>query len=407
MADTAEVVEKPFNISTGKFEEGKAAETTTSTEEKPKTEEATTTTETSTEEKPAETTTTTEEKPKTEEAAKPAFEPGSYLKEKYGEYGVESEEDLKEMLGAQEELVGLLDASKKEIETLKANPVYRSEQEKKIAEFLKPFPPERFGEGLNTAAAIMGMDPANIPGRLAMEEAFVLTKPHLTRDEAKEMFADRYESKYKIDKDKFDNDADYEKKKRSIELQLKDEEAEARKVLVAKQAELKAKPEEKKETQAAAQPPKEAPAESLKIYSDQADKFFTGDGKNKGFDRIQYMSDDGKEVLFNLVLDKEKLADVKQFVQNYIKNPGVYDKNEKIPNFDPKELARTGLRLLHGNWIEDQIWGESKKLAAKMKAEQIAGASPDKKSGGAGEAQLGTIGQFQKLAAAEKAKRQR
>lgn len=370
------------------------------------------------EEKPAETKPAEEAKPATEtkpaEEKKPEtqpeqkFEPGSYIKGLWGEkFGLESEKDVQEVLEATDELTAKYNDLLKEHEALKTAPKFDSEHKEKIAKFLEPYPADKFTEALSTAAEIIGMTPENISGFKAMKEAFILTKPHLTRDEAGEMFEDQYHEKYNIDRADFDSDEGFNKKKRSIELQLKDAEAEAKKVLVAKQAELKAKPVEKKEEKPAAEAkPVEVPKETVAVYQKEIEKFLNPE-KNKVWDRIPFMSEDGKETMYTLVLDQEKLKDVRTFMENFVRNPAMYSKDGKITNFDPQDLAKIALRVVHGDWIERQLLGAAKVIAERMKAEQIASTSPEKKSTGTGDIIPTIDEQFRNLAKEEEAKRQK
>ena len=360
--------------------------------------------------KPADQTTTTEQKAddKPVEPPIPAFEPGSYIKEKFGEkFGIESESDLEELLQAQEKLVQIAETSKQRVAELeKAEPQYRSEQEKKIAEFLKPFDPSKFGEGLNTVASIMAMDPLSVSGKVAMEEAYIISHPELTREEAKEIFAADEWSKYQVDKDAFDTDEEFQKAKRITDIRLKSAEDQARKTLVQKKEQLKAAPPKTETTQTQAQQPAEAPKEAVTTYQKEIDKYFVPD-KNKVFDRINYYSDDQKTLLASVVLDKEKLDSVKKFVSDYVKQPGVYDKTGKIPNFDPQEITKTAIRILHGDWYEEQLFNQIKVIASRLTAEQIAGTTPEKRSAAGGDAKMSIDDQLVALAAKEKAKRQR
>lgn len=343
-----------------------------------------------------------------EDAAKTEvkFEPGAYIKEKWGEkFGLETESDVQEILDATEELTSKYSELEKENKELKSKSTFRSEQEEKIAKFLAPYPPDKFGEGLQTSAAIMAMDPASVSERVAMEEAYILKKPHLTRDEAKEKFAEIYDTKFKINKEDFDTDEAYNKKKRSVELDLKDAVAEARQTLTQEQAKLKVAKVDKKEDPKP-EAPKEVPAEVLNIYNKEIENFLNP-SNGKPFDRYEFKSEDGKEVLFSMVFDKDKLKDIKEFMGWYIKNPQNYSKDGKIPNFTAQELAKSASRMLHGDWMENQLWSAVKTVAGKMKAEQIASTSPEKKSTGTGDIKLNIDEQFEELAKKEKEAREK
>ena len=347
-------------------------------------------------------------------AQQPIFEPNDYIKTKFNEkYGVESESDLDEILQSTSEVVTKyqeLEAKYQELEKKAAEPRYRTEQEQKIAEFLSSYDPDKFGEGLSTIGSILAMDPANVSGRTALEEAFIISHPNLSRDEAKELFSEEFSTKYQVDRNNFDSDEAFARAKKLADIKMKDAESEARKVLLAKKEELKAKPPtsapETKKDQPPANKPAEIPAETVKQYTDAVQKFFNP-APGQTFNQFQYVSDDGKDVLHTLVLDAEKQKDIQEFVMNYVKRPEFYDKSGKIPNFDPQEIAKTGLRMLHGDWMEDQLWAAVKTVAAKLRAEQIAGTKPDKESKGGGDVKLSVDDQFAELARKQKEARRR
>lgn len=395
-ATAAPATEKVYDISKQVYVDKPIVDTTS--DEKPP-EEVTPPEEKKPDEKPEK-----EPEAKKDEVAKPKdFEPGAYIKEKWGDkFGLDSEAALEKTLAAQQKMLADLQKLQTENETLKkpSDPVYRSEQEKKIAEFLKPYDPSKFGDGLNTVAAIMGIDPVNISARQALEEAYIIRHPDLTRQEATELFADEYDAG-KLNRDDFDNDEAYEKKKRIYDIKEKNEVAQARKELADKKESLKAPPEEKKPD---VNKPAEAPEAAVKAYTKDIETFFNP-SKGKKFDSLHYLSDDEKETYYTLVLDEEKIEDVKGFMKAFVENPASYTKDGKIPNFTPQELAKTALRLLHGDWMEESIWKQVKVLATKLKAEQIAGIDPDKKSTGTGDVKLSVTDQFAALGQKEAEKR--
>lgn len=347
-----------------------------------------------------------ETKPAATTTAPPAFEPGTYIKDKWGKYGIQSEEDVEKTISAQKTLIDQHNSLKAELDKVKAEPKYRTEQEKKIAEFLAPYDPSKFGDGLNTVAEIIAMDVDNIADRKALEEAYILKHPDLTREESKELFSEEYDTRFKLDRDSFDSDEQYNQRKRITDIKMKNEVAQARKELKEKKESLKyTEPPKTEQTQQQTKAP-EAPAEAVQAYTKDVETFFNP-SKDKFFDRLNYLSDDGKEVLYSMVLDKEKLDSVKEFMTNYVKSPSSYAQDGKIPNFAPQELAKTALRLLYGDWMEEQLWKQVKVVAGKLKAEQIAGQSPEKRSGGTGDAKLSISDQFKQLAQKEKEKRNR
>lgn len=292
----------------------------------------------------------------------------AWLKEKYG---IESQEDLDEVLGSNKKLAD-------ELEKERNKKVFTSEKEEKLHKFLQGWDLDKISEGMETAAILTRIDIANIDGKRALEEQFILDNTELTRDEAKQLFNREFRKKYEPKKSDFDTDEDYEEEKKLAEIQQKKDVAKARKFLEEKQKELKAKPEEKK-------PEKkdEIPSESIKSYENQIKTFFKKD--NKEWDRFQYKDENGNE-LYAIVLDPEKRKQVQDAMTAYIQRPDVYDKNGKINNFDPEELALKFTQLLFAKWMDGEHHKQIKILAQQVKAEQLAGKKPDKVSKSMGKA---------------------
>jgi hypothetical protein len=292
----------------------------------------------------------------------------AWLKEKYG---IESQEDLDDVLGNNKKLAD-------ELEKERGKKVFTSEKEEKLHKFLLGWDLDKIGEGMETAAVLTRIDIPNIDGKRALEEQFILDNTELTRDEAKQLFAREFRKKYDIKKADFDTDEEYEEEKKLTEIQQKKDVSKARKFLEEKQKELKAKPEEKK-------PEKkdDIPVESIKSYENQIKSFFKKD--NKEWDRFQYKDETGTE-LYAIVLDADKRKQVQDAMSAYVQRPDVYDKNGKIDNFDAEELALKFTQLLFGKWMDQEHHKQIKILAQATKAEQLAGKKPDKVSKSMGKA---------------------
>ena len=292
----------------------------------------------------------------------------AWLKEKYG---IESQEDLDEVLGSNKKLAD-------ELEKERGKKVFTSEKEEKLHKFLLGWDLDKIGEGMETAAVLTRIDIPNIDGKRALEEQFILDNTELTRDEAKQLFAREFRKKYEIKKADFDTDEEYEEEKKLTEIQQKKDVSKARKFLEEKQKELKAKPEEKKPEKK-----EDIPTESIKSYENQIKSFFKKD--NKEWDRFQYKDETGTE-LYAIVLDADKRKQVQDAMSAYVQRPDVYDKNGKIDNFDAEELALKFTQLLFGKWMDQEHHKQIKILAQATKAEQLAGKKPDKVSKSMGKA---------------------
>lgn len=292
----------------------------------------------------------------------------AWLKEKYG---IESQEDLDEVLGSNKKLAD-------ELEKERGKKVFTSEKEEKLHKFLMGWDLDKIGEGMETAAVLTRIDIPNIDGKRALEEQFILDNTELTRDEAKQLFAREFRKKYEIKKADFDTDEEYEEEKKLTEIQQKKDVSKARKFLEEKQKELKAKPEEKKPEKK-----EDIPVESIKSYENQIKSFFKKDGKD--WDGFHYGGKDGDDS-YAIVLDADKRKQVQDAMTAYVQRPDVYDKNGKIDNFDAEELALKFTQLLFGKWMDQEHHKQIKILAQATKAEQLAGKKPDKVSKSMGKA---------------------
>lgn len=331
------------------------------------------------------------EVPAKEEVKTPDF--AAYLKEKYE---IDSEEDLSKILKYNETVKGELEAEKKK------EPVYKTDKEKKIAEFLKPYDLDRLSEGLENASTLVGMDIEKIDERRALEEAYILRNIDLTREEAKKLYAKEYRQKYDVKEESFEEKKDFEEEKELIAIQKKKDVAEARRFLNGKKEELKFKePEKPKE-----EPKKdiEIPKETIGGYSSQIHKIF--DSKEKPFDRMEFQADEKDATQkVNVVFSKDQLKQLKEASVDYLRFPGIYDANKKIPNFEPLAHVRTVANALFGDYIHEQGIRAAFTLGKSLRAEQLAGVKPDKESKGQGEEGIPSeIEQFRRLAEEKKKK---
>lgn len=311
----------------------------------------------------------------------------AWIKEKYG---IETQEDLQDVLESNQKLAN-------ELEKERNKKVFTSEKEEKLHKFLKDYDLDKISEGMETAAILSRLDIPAIDGKRALEEQFILDNTELTRDEAKALFNREFRKRYEPKKTDFDNDEEYEEEKRLADIQMKKDVAKAKKFLEIKQADLKVKPEEKKEEKKA-----EVPAEAVKSYENQVKSFFKKDGKE--WDRFTYKDDKGND-LYAIVLDKEKRDQVREAMSAYVKRTDVYDKNGKIVNFDPEDLALKFTQLLFGKWMDQEHAKQIKTLAQVTKAEQLANQKPDKTSKSQGKASgLSLDEQWREAAEKQKAK---
>lgn len=360
-----ETSEKVFNISTGQFEE-KAAETKPEEGEKLK------------DEKPAEEK-KPEEKPAGEEKPKDETKPvdhAAILKEKYG---IEEAEltTLKETAPKlQTRIIELEQELKKPKE-----PEFASEQDKKAYDFIRTYPPSMMGEGLKTYSTLIDMDVPKVSEYDALKEKYVLSKPSLPREKAIKLFDSDFR-KYSLKRDDFESDEEFKEAQGLKDIEREDDANSAREFLMKKQTEIKAKPAEKQPDKPVEEP--KAPAESVKSYNAQIDAFLTGTA-GKPFKGFSYKDTNDETISYNIELPAETIKTVAALMKSHLQRPDLYDKDGKIPNFDPQFLFRQFLMLSDPDAYDRMHTEKVIELARTLKAEQIAGKKPDKESKGGGD----------------------
>lgn len=334
-----------------------------------------------------------EKKPEVKEEK---FDINAYLKDKHG---IDSEDDLEKILKYNQTVKGELEEEKKK------EPVYKSDKEKKIAEFLKPYDLDRLSEGLENASTLVGMDIEKIDERRALEEAYILKNIDLTREEAKQLYNREYKRKYDVKEDSFEEKADFEEEKTLVAIQKKKDVAEARRFLNSKKEELKFKEPEKKE-----EPKKEIEIskETIGGYSSQIHKVMD-DGKGKKFDHLEFQADEKDPSLkVKVMFTPEEFKEIKELAVNYLRDPKLYDENKKIPNFEPLAHVKTVAYALFGDKIHEQGIRAAFTLGKSLRAEQLAGVKTDKESKGKGEDGIPSIDdQFRQLAQQKREKEKR
>jgi hypothetical protein len=382
MADTAEEVktEKAFDIGTGKYVEKPV-------EEKP--------------EKPEKEEGKENKDEKKEEEKKPDPAPevdyGKYLKEKFG---AESEDELKERLGKLEDLQKELEEAKKPKEY-----EFKSPKEKAIADFLKEWDLDNVAEGIEFATTLMKIDPDKMDDKRALREKYIYENSEVGRDKAIKLFESEYKKLYDLSKDDYDNDEDFKEAQELSEIKKEKEAMRAKKFLAEKKESLKYKAPEKKEDKTPEKPEPRITEEVIAPYQKQIDSFFKPK-EGEDFDRFIFQHDDETIPPITLVIPEDKLKVIRKTCHDWLRMEGNYDNNKKLPNFDPQRLVKQVTDALFGDWKDEQMLNEVTKLAKILRAEQLAGVKPTKKSGGQGKEGIPSIEeQLQELAKKEKASR--
>lgn len=352
--------------------------------------------------------TTTTEPPKTDppKTDPPVTTTPAFNKDKYSKYGIEKEEDITTTLDA-------LDTLMKENEELKKKPAeipFESETHKKLYDFLKPYPESSWQEVLKTGAEIVGMDPDAADGTKVLQEAFVISHPMVSREDAIILFQEQHANKYNLKpKEEYEDPARFERDKKLKEIEMKIEVDKARQVVREKKAQLTVAAK----TETAAASKFEAPADQVRAYTQEIENVLNGTTKGSGLafldkDTIRVKADDKGEPMINIQLPADKLKELKETALVHIKNPHSYDKSGKISNFD---ASKDTLRLafaLWPEWISQQMAKQVDTLASIKKAEQIASTTPDKIETVAGKdvKTMSVDEQLRELAKKEKEKRE-
>lgn len=379
MADETTTIEQPkveaFDLGTRKME---TSEAPTEKKEDAATPDATT--------KPDDSTKPAEEKPIEQ---KPVVEQpkdfNAQLKEKYA---IEDEAQLTSILESNK---GLQEQLKKAQETPK-EPVFASEQDKAAYEFIKQFPPSRLGEGMQTYGNLLNMDVAKADGKLVMKEAFLLSKPDLTREKAEKLFESDYKRRYTLNKDDFKTDEDFKEAQELAEIDKDEKEAVSRRTLTEKQTAIKKQ---------GAEPAKVEVSKAEEPKLPESHQGYFAKVNDVKIDKLTFPDPTNEAIKYNIAISPERLKDAREFANAYIKDTRLYDKDGKIPNFDPQEMIHIGLMILDPKWYINEHVKQVTSLARTITAEQIAGTKPDKESKGGGDgsgiADFGS--QFKEMAA--------
>lgn len=299
----------------------------------------------------------------------------SYLKDNYS---IESEDQLRQILERNVSMGQELEEAKKPKEY-----TFKSDRQKKIIDWLDGagYDLDKIGDGLENAAVLVNLNVEKLDDRKALEEAFIIeNKNEISREDAKKLFNKEYK-KYTVDKEKFDDEQEYKEEQELIDIQKKKDVAKAKRMLQSEQEKLKATEEKPKE-----QPDLSVPKDVVDGYSKQVNSIFEDAKGNKKFDRFIYEDEKDPNIKVTVVIPDDKLKTIRQASMDYVKRNDIYDDKKKIPNFDPEAHVKTITHALYGDWLIEQVFNNATNLAKTLRAEQLAGVSPDKKSAAKGQA---------------------
>lgn len=321
-----------------------------------------------------------EDKKEEEEEDKPVTI-DDYLKGKYAEMDINSEEDLDSVLESVDVLTKRNEDLEKELEAAKAGtdkPKFKSEAQEKLWDFVKDIDPARIGDRMQVYSRIVGMDVEKESPRLLLEEEFILEHPELPRDRALKKFNYEYNQQYgDLNRDNFDNDQAFKDAKELREINQEDAVHKAKKRIKAEQAKLKTETTTQTEDK-----PKENPvvAQSIKAITTELTDYV------KDFNELIFSPTDKEEDDFHFKLSKDQVKTIHNAVQVWVKNPTSYDaKGNLIGGWKIEEQIKQTAYLLYGDEIIEQNYQHALKLKDITRAEEIATKKPDRKAKVAGD----------------------
>jgi hypothetical protein len=323
-------------------------------------------------------------------------DPDEFIKNKFGEeYGIENEEQFKEVLDRATELLDENENLKKELEEAKKapkEPVFKSESQKKVYDILKDYDPEKIPDGLHMLATLVGMEVDKTDTRLVLEQEFIMRHPELSIDRARKKFQRDYDRKYVIDEDNFEGTREQlQEKKEDIESDLDIELARAKKFIKEKQQEFKLKSENKEE---------KTPEVNEELQSNIAKNMDEFAEHFQDIHTLTFEIDENDKHPFHFKFNDEELKKIKSVVDNFLKNPASYDKNGKvIGGFNAEERFIQAANLVAGTRITEEALKFAKKHAHMIKADEIATKKPKRKAKSSGDAKsMDPMDQFERLA---------
>lgn len=325
--------------------------------------------------KPADTTTTSTEDTtatKTEAAAAgttPDAVEAFFNSDLAEKYGIKNKDELFSVL---ESLNEIRDENT-QLKGRTTDPVFANDKEKGIFEFLKEY--DSLPDGYEMVARLNAIDPVNMDGMAALQEAYILDNKDLTRDQAIRLFNREEVKKYENRKAKedYEDQKEWEEDNETLKIKRDRDIAKARKTLVDTREKVKAEAKQAKEAKKEVKEEPAIPVQSVQKYTKEVDKFFNG------FTSLKISEDDGSNEV-TLKFTDEQLKGLKDAAYAHVNNPNVYTKGE-IADFDILKLANTFAWALYHPQMSDLMLKQVKTIAQITKAEDIAKKDPDKKSG--------------------------
>jgi hypothetical protein len=321
-----------------------------------------------------------------------SMSPDKFIEEEFGKnYEIKSMKDLSEFMETAVKVIEERDDLKAKLEAAeKKEPAYKSENQKRVAQFLEKtgYDPDKFPEGLMSYAQLMAMDleDKNLSPKLVLESEYILDHPELTRDEARRKFEKTYAKKYTLNKDDFEKDDDLKEAEEDLRIEQKTAVAKAVKGLKKAQEEFKAQPskDDKKDEKKA---PEVDPVIQKGIEQSNSDL----DKHLKENDQLIFSPTEDEDDDFPYQFKEDQLKGIRAVAESILKNPGSYDKKGKLLaglGSGVEDVVKRVADFLYGDDIRDKLYEHAQTVTAVKRIEDIGDKKPDRKPKGGAAADI-------------------
>ncbi len=317
--------------------------------------------------------------------------PDKFIEEEFGkEYDIKNVKDLTEFMETAVEVIKERDDLKVKLEAAeKKEPQYKSDSQKKVAEFLEKtgYDPEKFPEGLMTYAQLMAMDleDKNPNPKLILEAEYVIDHPELTRDEARRKFEKTYNKKYVLNKEDFEGEEALKEAEEDLRIEQKTAVAKAIKGLKKAQDEFKAQPSKDDKDKDDKKLPEVDPIIQKSIEQSTSDL----EKHLKENDQLIFSPTDNEEDDFPYQFKDDQLKSIRVVADSIIKNPASYDKKGKLVfGSNVEELARRVADFLYGDDMRDKLYEHALTVTAAKRIEELSDKTPNRKPKGGAAAEI-------------------
>lgn len=318
-----------------------------------------------------------------------AVTPDKFIEAEFGKYDVKNVKDLTEFMETAVEVIKERDDLKVKLEAAeKKEPAYKSDSQKKVAQFLEKtgYDPDKFPEGLMTYAQLMAMDLEDkaLSPKLVLEAEYVLDHPELTRDEARRKFEKTYAKKYTLNKDDFEGEEALKEAEEDLRIEQKTAVAKAIKGLRKAQDEFKAQPskdDKKDETKT----PEVDPViqKSIEQSTSDLEKFL------KENDQLIFSPTDDEEDDFPYQFKEDQLKGIRAVAESILKNPASYDKKGKLLlGAGTEDLIKRAADFLYGDDMRDKLYAHAQTVTAAKRIEELSEKTPNRKPRGGAPAEI-------------------